>query len=262
MAASTRAFTAATIVMVAMLAATPAVACKDDFDRVTQDEDQQERLDWKFAQPFNNRCAAYLRQGDTTVPCRTATRRSGSIRKMPSPSAIEVSLIPARATSTAPSKTTTRRYGSIPLSLAPATTALTPLNRSSSTTVRLPITMRSFRIQATDARAWNNRCWTRAIVGQLVAALADCNGSLRLNPSSANALDSRAFVHLKLGDLDHSIADYDAALQINPQFATSLYGRGLAKRELGDHAGGDADIAAAVAIKPDIAQEFVRYGLR
>jgi tetratricopeptide (TPR) repeat protein len=48
----------------AMLLTAPAVACKDDFDRVIQDEDQQERLDWKFAQAFNNRCAAYLRQGD------------------------------------------------------------------------------------------------------------------------------------------------------------------------------------------------------
>jgi putative peptidoglycan binding protein/uncharacterized protein DUF1236 len=47
-----------------MLLTAPAVACKDDFDRVIQDEDQQERLDWKFAQAFNNRCAAYLRQGD------------------------------------------------------------------------------------------------------------------------------------------------------------------------------------------------------
>ena len=40
----------------AMLWAAPAVACKDDYDRVIQDEDQQERLDWKFTQAFNNRC--------------------------------------------------------------------------------------------------------------------------------------------------------------------------------------------------------------
>ena len=67
------------------------------------------------------------------------------------------------------------------------------------------------RIQASDARVWNTRCWTRAIVGQLEAALSDCNKSLRLNSSSANTLDSRGFAHLKLGDVDDSIADYDAA---------------------------------------------------
>ena len=39
-----------TIVTAAMLLTAPAVACKDDFDRVIQDEDQQDRLDWKFAQ--------------------------------------------------------------------------------------------------------------------------------------------------------------------------------------------------------------------
>jgi hypothetical protein len=65
MATSTRALAAATIVVAAMLVAAPAVACKDDdFDRVIRDEDQQDRLDWKFAQTFNNRCAAYLRKGD------------------------------------------------------------------------------------------------------------------------------------------------------------------------------------------------------
>ena len=118
------------------------------------------------------------------------------------------------------------------------------------------------RIHPADARAWNNRCWTRTIVGQLEAALADCNESLRLNPRSANALDSRGLAYLKLGDLDRSVVDYDAALQIDPRLATSLYGRGLAKLKSGDRADADADIAAAAAIKPNIAEEFVRYGLR
>ena len=63
--ATPRAFAAAAIVTAAMLVAVPAVACKDDdFDRVIRDEGQQERFDWKFAQAFNNRCAAYLTKGD------------------------------------------------------------------------------------------------------------------------------------------------------------------------------------------------------
>ena len=64
MATPTRTLVAANIVMAAMLAAAPAAACKDNYKRVIQDEDQQDRLDWKFAQAFNNRCAAHLRQGD------------------------------------------------------------------------------------------------------------------------------------------------------------------------------------------------------
>jgi tetratricopeptide (TPR) repeat protein len=64
MATPTRALAAATIVTAAMLSVGPAAACKDDFDHVIRDEDQQGRFDWKFAQAFNNRCAAYLNKGD------------------------------------------------------------------------------------------------------------------------------------------------------------------------------------------------------
>ena len=54
----------ATVVTTVMLLAVSSLACKDDFERAIRDEGQQERLDWKFAQGFNNRCAAYLRKGD------------------------------------------------------------------------------------------------------------------------------------------------------------------------------------------------------
>ena len=109
-----RAIATATIVTTVMLLAVPSVACKDDFERVIRDEDLQERLDWKFAQAFNNRCAAYLRNGDfDRAMHRTATRQSDTIQKVPSPSVIAVPSMPARATSTAPYRTSTRPYGSI-----------------------------------------------------------------------------------------------------------------------------------------------------
>ena len=55
------------------------------------------------------------------------------------------------------------------------------------------------RAHPTDPRAWNNRCWMRAIVGQLEAAIDDCEEALRLEPERANTLDSRGLVHLLLG---------------------------------------------------------------
>ena len=107
---------------------------------------------------------------------------------------------------------------------------------------------------------WNARCHFRAVVGDLQAALADCDESLRLLPSIV-AVGTRGLVLLKLGRLDEAIADYDAALKLYAKGPTALYGRGVAKRKKGDVAGGDADIAAAKAIKPDVADWHAKWGV-
>lgn len=54
--------------------------------------------------------------------------------------------------------------------------------------------------------AFSNRCFAKALVGQLEAGLADCNESLRLKSDNAGALAARAFVHLKSRRADDAIA--------------------------------------------------------
>lgn len=107
----------------------------------------------------------------------------------------------------------------------------------------------------------NNRCWTRAILGRLAEALADCDEALRLRPDSAQVLDSRGFVHLAMGELERAIADFDAALRLDRRLAPSFYGRGKAKHAMGDVAGAERDFAAAVALNPNTATELTRLGL-
>jgi tetratricopeptide (TPR) repeat protein len=112
------------------------------------------------------------------------------------------------------------------------------------------------------ARAFNNRCWARAVVGRVQEAVADCDESLRLEPNVANTLENRGFAWLKMGQYDRSIADYDAGLKLNPDNkADYLYGRGLAKLKKGD-ASGAADVAAAKALHEKIAEEFASYGVK
>src|SRR5260370_23845391 len=41
---------------------------------------------------------------------------------------------------------------------------------------------RLIAIDPANAKAWNNRCWDRALLGRLEQALADCNEALRLAP--------------------------------------------------------------------------------
>jgi large subunit ribosomal protein L24 len=113
-----------------------------------------------------------------------------------------------------------------------------------------------------DAEAFNNRCWARAVVGDLALALNDCNMALQLRPGYADAFDSRAMVNLKSGQLGKAIADYDAALRVEAKRANSLYGRGIAKIRNDNATGGNRDIVAAKSIQADIADEFAGYGIR
>src|SRR5215475_10392488 len=121
---------------------------------------------------------------------------------------------------------------------------------------RSPTAAKPGAARVTRSATFNARCMTRAILGQLQEALADCEQALRMKPNDAWTLDSRAFCRLKLGELDAAIADYDAALTANSKLETSLYGRGVAKRRKGDTDGAARDIAAARAIKADVADDF------
>jgi TPR repeat protein len=118
------------------------------------------------------------------------------------------------------------------------------------------------RFNPADPEALNNRCWARAIVGDLNNALRDCNQALAIRPRYADALDSRGFVNLKLGRADNAIDDYDAALSVDPRRASSLYGRGIARTRRGDNVAGSNDIGAAKSLQAGIAEEFSRYGIR
>ena len=111
------------------------------------------------------------------------------------------------------------------------------------------------------AIVWNERCWIRAVIGELQAALADCNEAIRLKPNVAATLDSRGLTYLKLGQWELAIADFNSALRLDAKLSSSLYGRGLAKLKLGNTAGSRADIAAAKTIDQNIVEEFARYGL-
>jgi hypothetical protein len=45
---------------------------------------------------------------------------------------------------------------------------------------------------------WNERCWVRAVTGELQGALTDCNEAIRLEPNLAAGFDSRGLTHLRL----------------------------------------------------------------
>ena len=112
------------------------------------------------------------------------------------------------------------------------------------------------------ARAFNGRCWARALSNQeLDRALSDCDAALRLRSGELNYLDSRGLVYVRRGETDKAIADYDRVIAAQPRNAWSRYMRGIAYARAGQAAKAEADRAAAVAIDPRVTDRAKRYHL-
>jgi class 3 adenylate cyclase/tetratricopeptide (TPR) repeat protein len=111
------------------------------------------------------------------------------------------------------------------------------------------------------AEAFNNRCWTRVVMGRAEEAIADCNQAIRLRAGYADAFDSRGLAYLKLGEFDRAIADFNTALRLRPRKASSLYGRGVAELKMEKTSAGHADIAEAQRIDPGIVRQYEQYGV-
>lgn len=112
-------------------------------------------------------------------------------------------------------------------------------------------------------RAYNNRCLTRAVLGQdLVRAMNDCDMAQKLVPLSLDVRATRGFVYLKLGDPRLALHEYDAVLALDPNRPIALYGRGLARIAIGKVQEGEADKAAALALLPEVADAFTPFGLK
>jgi len=112
---------------------------------------------------------------------------------------------------------------------------------------------------------FRGRCFDRAIAGNAVLALGDCNQSLTAYQDERTQA-VRGLVYLKLARYDLALLDYNAAIGTRNENKLSvdaewLYGRGLAKLNNGDAAGAQADMAAAKQQDSTIAERFQRWGL-
>jgi hypothetical protein len=113
--------------------------------------------------------------------------------------------------------------------------------------------------QHPDSETYNNRCWTRAALGDLDGALKDCDEALRLKPGLGIALDSRGLVDLKLGKYSDAIRDYSASIDTDQRSVSSLFGRGLATMRNGGD--GSFDLKLAKSMDSNIGREFASYGV-
>ncbi len=74
----------------------------------------------------------------------------------------------------------------------------------------------AIRLDPGHAWAYNNRCWSQALLRQASAALEDCEAALRLLPDQPEILDSRALAFWLLEERDRARRDLERARQLDP----------------------------------------------
>ncbi len=121
-------------------------------------------------------------------------------------------------------------------------------------------------IDPEDYSALDERCWLRAVSGQLNDALSDCDRALALKLDDLHLLahthENRALVYLKLNKFDASIADYRAALHIDPMLPNSQFGLGVAEVRNGDRIFGFPQMDQGLEIDADVGARFAKWGVR
>ena len=154
---------------------------------------------------------------------------------------------------------------------------------------------RALEVNAGDASAFNNRAVAFRELGQLDAALADCDRAIALEPRHADAHINRgvalklmgrpheavasyqcaiglapgnadahnncSVVLCELGEPQAALAHADAALQGRPQFAEAWFNRGHALQLLGELEAARFCYEQAARLKPAYAQAFVNLGV-
>jgi tetratricopeptide (TPR) repeat protein len=120
------------------------------------------------------------------------------------------------------------------------------------------------RIDAADAAALANLCWTLVVGGgDLAEARGHCDAALAIEPDSGVALSSRGMAGLRQGRFEDAWKDYDQAIRLTtgkPE-AAYFFGRGIAALRLGRSTEGRADLASADLIDPAMAKSFAEVGI-
>jgi tetratricopeptide (TPR) repeat protein len=152
-----------------------AYAAKGDYDRAIQDFDQSIELNRTYTKPINNRGVAYLKKSEYDVAIKAFDE---AIKLKPD-------------------------YGEAFANRAEAHLKKQQYDRAA----------RDFddaiRLNPDLKAVWSGRCWTRAILGSLQAALDDCNKALQQDPNG--------YAKLRNGDKASGDTDILAARKIESE---------------------------------------------
>ncbi len=109
----------------------------------------------------------------------------------------------------------------------------------------------ALKVQPSHAICYNNRAWSKYLMGQCSGALSDANQSIKLKANEFN-YHTRASIYLCLDRCRDAVNDFDMALSLSVKKESYYYGdRGHARACLGDYQNAMADYQKALTIDPN-----------
>jgi carboxyl-terminal processing protease len=106
----------------------------------------------------------------------------------------------------------------------------------------------AIRIEPGYAFAFRNRGLAYSQKGDYDHAIADYKEAVRLDPKYAEAFNDRGVAYKGKGDLDHALADFEESIRLNPQFTAALKNRSQAIKEKNDRTQRQSDAKAPMAL--------------
>ncbi|GEM_PF-961871 len=109
---------------------------------------------------------------------------------------------------------------------------------------------KSIELDSKNSAAYSNRVLMRTKKDDQKGALADLNTAMKLNQADSSTYGTRAAVRGPLGDLKGAIDDCDAAVVLEPGAPWVYMQRAEARLSLGDKRGAISDYTKAISLDP------------
>lgn len=107
-----------------------------------------------------------------------------------------------------------------------------------------------------DATVYNNRAWSKYLLGQCQGALPDANESIKMAADEYN-YHTRASIYMCMDRCNDAIADFDKAMSMAQQKEAYYYAdRGDARLCLGNYKGAIEDYNQAIQLDPTNASKY------
>jgi tetratricopeptide (TPR) repeat protein len=110
-----------------------------------------------------------------------------------------------------------------------------------------------------DTRAFLERAYAYAELGEYAQAIADYTKAIELNPQDAAVYNNRGATYASLEQYEQAIADYTKAIELNPQYDAAYNNRGTVYNTLKQYDKAIEDFTKAIELNP---QYFVGYNNR
>jgi len=110
---------------------------------------------------------------------------------------------------------------------------------------------KAIRMNANDARYYNNRGFAFNAMHEYDRAVEDFNKAIKIDAKNAMYYNNRGVAFLRKKEYDKALEDFDKTLKLNSTFASAYHNRGMAYSGKGRHDKSVEEFSKVIEMNPD-----------